>query len=103
MIALLCAIAIGQVDVAELRERYEIAESLFNDELSRYAKSCREQYEAIQREPDEARKRELSEELEAYKREMSPLLSGGRWVIVSVVFYRYCRSFRAASRFVATS
>ena len=79
MIALLLAAAIGQVeDVAELRERWQVAESVFNDELASYAKSCRERYEAIQREPNEARKRELSERLEEYQRDVSPLLFGIR-------------------------
>lgn len=77
MFALLLAAAIGQVDdVDDLRERWEVAELILDDELAGYAKSCRERYHAIQREPNEARKSELSDELEAYKREVSPLLIG---------------------------
>lgn len=75
MIALLLAAAIGQVeDVAESRETSEIAESVYSDELASFNKSCRRQYEAVQREPNEARKRQWSDELEAYKREVSLLL-----------------------------
>lgn len=79
MLALLLAAAIGQVeDVDDLRERWEVAELILNDELAGYSKSCRRQYEVIQREPNEARKRRLSDDLEAYKREVSPLLFGIR-------------------------
>ena len=85
LIALLCAVASAQIDVdaAELRERWQIAESLYDDEISRHAKSTREQDEAIQREPDEARKRELSDELEAYNGQVSPLLFGIRRAVDS--------------------
>lgn len=79
MIALLLTIAIGQLeDAAELHERWQIAESIYNEELAAYTRSCREQYEAVQREPNEANKRDFFDKLEAYKREMSPLLLGIR-------------------------
>ena len=77
MLALLLTLAISQVeDVTELHERWQITESVYSDELSRYNKSIRERYEAIQREPNEARKRQLSDRLEAYRRDASPLLFG---------------------------
>ncbi|MCA9124594.1 MAG: hypothetical protein H6822_19550 [Planctomycetaceae bacterium] len=48
MLAPPLAAAIGQVeDVAEPRDRWEIAESVYNDEISRYDKSTNRTRKAI--------------------------------------------------------
>ena len=82
MIALLLAAAIGQVeDVAELRERYELAAYTYQEELAAFNRSIRERRARIQIERNQDRRRELSRELDEYKRDVSELLFGIRQAV----------------------
>ena len=80
MIALLLAAAIGQVDVdaTELHERYELAAYTYQEELASFNRSIRQRRARIQIERNEDRRRELSRQLNEYKKDGSELLFGIR-------------------------